>query len=349
MSWFGYKSNRNRGAMANASDRVLRSRNPSQGMGNNVSLQNPPLAGISPVSPTITQPLSQDQISQMHSVTRNLSAVMENQDIPDDRSHSEKDLVREQCVTYKKSGKEPIVKLDDFKQVNEDEKLNLLMVAINKIGVSVNSMNDKLDSMYEALNDEEDGVFPRLRDCESVVNNYKDRIESLKETNELLKNDVSFLRGVVQVQERKIEGPSNQLLDSKAHSMKDNLTISGITGDGADEENCATKVKSFFQHQMSLEVEDSEIKIVHRLGEFRESNNPRQMVVKCAPSLRSKVFGYTKNLKGKKNSLGKHYYVDPQLPEQHAAERKEINYQIAKIKKFNEGKKLQDQIKFQVQ
>ena len=72
------------------------------------------------------------------------------------------------------------------------------------------------------------------------------------------------------------------------------------------------------------------------------------MVVKCAPSLRSNVFAFTKNLKGKKNSLKQQYFVDPQLPEKLQADRKELNYQMGVIKKENKEKAPEDQLKVKI-
>ena len=57
-----------------------------------------------------------------------------------------------------------IMNMKDFMQVSESEKLNLIMVAINK--VNINLMN-KMSVIETALLDEEDGVFPRLVQCET--------------------------------------------------------------------------------------------------------------------------------------------------------------------------------------
>ena len=72
------------------------------------------------------------------------------------------------------------------------------------------------------------------------------------------------------------------------------------------------------------------------------------MVVRCSGPMREKIFGFTKNLKGKRNVQNRSYFVDPQLPEEFAAERREVNYQIAQLKKANQDREPTDRIKFQV-
>ena len=81
---------------------------------------------------------------------------------------------------------------------------------------------------------------------------------------------------------------------------------------------------------------ENDIKKAHRIGVARPGR-PQQMVVKCSDLLREEIFGYTKNLKGKKNKDSEDYFVDPQLPEPRAASRKELNREIGRIKKRNAG------------
>ena len=340
MAWFGYKK-QNRGGAAmtssTASDRVLRPRNLSQAMGNNISLQDQPQ--LSPSSPTLTQPLSKDDVTKMVQSPIIMELVGEDNNPPEQDG---KEAAQQKQLQQPKPEQQPLINLESFKKENETEKLNLLMEAINRLNVSVES---KYDKIHEHLTGEEEGVFPRLRDCEAAIDDYRDRIEQLEETNELLKNDVVLLKGVIQVQERRWDTLNDAVTAIKARSMGNNIVISGLEGD-QDNENCEQKVCNFMKKEMQMEMENTEVQVAHRLGP--KTGRTRQMVVRCSNKLRSKIFTHTKNLKGKKNQQNQSFFVDPQLPEEYAAERRQINYKIAKIRQYNEGKDKNAQATYQI-
>ena len=171
-----------------------------------------------------------------------------------------------------------------------------------------------------------------MRDCKAAVDDYKERIEELEETNELIKIDVGLLKGVVQTQERHIASLQEQMTDMKARSMSNNITITGI--EEHPDEDCKSLAKHFLTEKRSLEVQTEDIQVAHRIG--MKDAKDRQMVVKLSSKIRGKVFSYTKNLKGKKNSQNNSYYVDPQLPEQQTAERRENNFHIRNLKRVNQ-------------
>ena len=54
----------------------------------------------------------------------------------------------------------PVINMQDFESVNADDKLNLLMAAINKINTN---MYLKFDFLKKVLADEKDGVLPQLK------------------------------------------------------------------------------------------------------------------------------------------------------------------------------------------
>ena len=55
-------------------------------------------------------------------------------------------------------------------QVSDEDKLNLIMVAINILGFI---MNEKLDQIYRVFEDEKEGISRRLHQCESEVDDYQ--------------------------------------------------------------------------------------------------------------------------------------------------------------------------------
>ena len=103
---------------------------------------------------------------------------------------------------------------------------------------------------------------------ESLVttNDLCDRVEQLEKLNEVLKDDLALVKGIVQVQDKQLVTCKRKIVDLTARSMANNIVISGITGD-SPEENCEEKVKSFLTQKMKMTIEDSEILAAHR---FRE-------------------------------------------------------------------------------
>ena len=172
-------------------------------------------------------------------------------------------------------------------------------------------------------------------ECERLLEeDYKQRIEDLGMSNAALCDDVAFLRGTVQVQERRIESLQGQIEDMQARNMKNNIVISGITGDN-EEESCKDKTIQFLRDNLKMEVQEADVVVAHRLGKKQVGQGSRSIVAKVSNNIRYKVFSHTKNLKSKTNAIGKQYFVDPQLPENIAAERKELYFRKAQAVEKN--------------
>ena len=88
------------------------------------------------------------------------------------------------------------------------------------------------------------------------------------------------------------------------------------------------------QNELGMQIQEGDVQVAHRVG-IKGAYGPCQMVVKCSTRTRAAIFKHTKNLKGKRNSQNKEFFVDPQLPEPMQAERRELTYEISKIKKYN--------------
>ena len=110
------------------------------------------------------------------------------------------------------------------------------MIAINKLNTTVQS---KIASLQMALVAQEEGIFPRLRDLEAGSDDLDDKltkIAELEEKNLMLVEDNQQLKGIVQVQDRKIATLQKQVINLRARSMANNVVISGIIGDDEDED-----------------------------------------------------------------------------------------------------------------
>ena len=144
---------------------------------------------------------------------------------------------------------------------------------------------------------------------------------------------------MLQVQDKVILSNREKVVDLTARSMANNIVISGLCGDqigqDGEKENCKEKVLLFLRNVMKMEVEDNEVVIAHRSGGIPKNNKPRAMIVRCAMSLRERIFKFTRNLKDITNDIGEQYYVNVQLPEPLATEKRECENRLRSIKKAN--------------
>ena len=239
----------------------------------------------------------------------------------------------------------PVVKMEDFEAVDINDKLNLLMAAINKINTGFHYKFEELSrridedmtshmEKYESLQQE---ITARIDD---LGNNLPQNatllkcIEDLEAENSMLQDDVTVIKGLLQVQDKQISGNKEKIVDLTACSMANNVVISGLLE--TEKEECKQLVLEFLREQMKMEVEDSEVLVAHRLGcKAAAGSKPRQMVVRCVHSLRECIFNSTKNLKDVKNAKGDYYYVDKQLPEPLFTQRRERNLKIKEVRDHN--------------
>ena len=246
-------------------------------MGNNISINE------ASASPTLTTPLPQIILEKTMQVPK-ISLF----EIPEEEENGGE-------MKLEKVEIQQIIDMQDYLQVADGEKLNLLMFAINKMNTS---WQYKLDKIQEALTLDEEGIFPRLQDCETNIDDHAERISVLEEENKKLQEDVDFLKGVIQVQDKKIVHLQTDAADAKARSMANNLLISGLTGD-VDDEKCKEKCFQFLKEKVQVLIEEKDIVVAHRLGE-KTGIQDRTMVVKVTNRIRHEIFKYTKNLKGVK-------------------------------------------------
>ena len=172
----------------------------------------------------------------------------------------------------------PVIKMKDFEIVNLDDKLNLLMSAINKINTN---FHIKLDSVKKELLSKTTALQPRISaletlnqelttrvdDLESKCAGFQDicsRIDKMEQENSKLRDDVAVLKGFVQVQDKAITSNKDKIINLTARSMANNITISGILEE--EDENCKDKVLSFLHTYLDLETNPTEVEVAHRLG-----------------------------------------------------------------------------------
>ena len=160
-----------------------------------------------------------------------------------------------------------------------------------------------------------------------------DRVEALEEENNLLKKEVDLLKGIVFKYDAELHSLRQKMTDLTARSMNNNITIAGLAEtQKGKKEKCKEVVSTFLQEQMEITFDNKDILVAHCVGQPRQPENPRIMVVRCEPSLHKKILSNTKNLKEKKNEHDKPYFFHKQLPEQWMEEKRECREQIKEAK-----------------
>ena len=117
----------------------------------------------------------------------------------------------------------------------------------------------------------------------------------------------------------------------------------------APEVSCE-KALDLINNQLGLQAQLGDIHSAYRVGEpDRFKKRDRQMLIKCHPKLKEDILAVKKEkLQGHKNAKGFPVYINLQEPEAFMAKRKEISYQIKKVKEANKGIDVKLRSKFQV-
>ena len=243
----------------------------------------------------------------------------------------------------------PVINMEDFEVVDMNDKLNLLMSAINKINTTFHLKFEELTQTFQrdvtgvaarvtALETTTEELMARVDDMESntAPENVIIRLNSLEAENAQLRDELTIVKGLVQVQDKQIVTNKNKIVDLTARSMAKNIVISGIEGDDGEEtvKDCKDKVIELLKNKMQMDIDGADIEVAHRMG-AKVGKKPWQIVARCSHKLRSTVFSYTKNLKDVTNDSGDKYYVNAQLPEPMATEKRERDQQYRSIMKAN--------------
>ena len=276
----------------------------------------------------------------------------------------------------------PVISMSHFKEVETNDKLDLLMAVINTTNTNFHYKMESLErELTSTVKNVCEAIFPRVvslqKSCEELqarVDNLESNLPDFRkvntklyeidtminpmltdlqrrmellEANQLMANDdVAVLKGFMQVQEKLSKANKDKIVDLTARSMSQNLLIYGLTPDAETQQETIDKVLTFLCSNVKMEVQDDEILVAHRIG--KKGDKPRPMVVKCSHALMSRVFSYTKNLKNQKNDLGDSFVVKKQLPEPLATQRRERDEAIKNAKKSNESLPQDKQIKIEV-
>ena len=257
----------------------------------------------------------------------------------------------------------PIIDTKKFESLAEKDKMAALVTFFNQ-------MAEKMLEVNTSINHEQGGLCVRLALCQNQLDDFSEnilKVPSLEKevvqipelTKKLsiaeqdliqLKLDNHTLQGIVQRQSTHIAMLNDKVVDLTTRSMENNLIISGLEDD-EKKEISRPKAVSFLKDMVELDMEKSEIDagilVAHRMGTYVKDKH-RAMIIRCIPSLKEKILENKENLKGKKNSQERPYYINTQLPESVQEKKRENRQLIKKIKDSEQNLNKNDKSKIEV-
>lgn len=263
------------------------------------------------------------------------------------RNHSYKDSVANS--SFKMSGKLPevaedsenaiLIGKDDFAKKTTVQKLDAVADAINKVYEKMNRVEKSLEEKIQPL---EGVIYSKPNGEPSTIDqlakSYSDSgqaIQSLMEENVQLRDELDVLKGVVHKISNQLDSTNGKVNNLIAKSMEDNLVFTGILGD-APRAKPRQQLHEFLAQEMGLmDIRDYDIISVYRMGPPGKNNSNRPIVAQCTPELRRYIMNNAPILKHRKNAQNGKYYINQQLPEAIAENRREIR-QIIKDQKTKE-------------
>lgn len=232
---------------------------------------------------------------------------------------------------------EELISKDDFQKRTTAQKLDSVAEAINKMYKKMQQVSDnleeKLKPVKDAVFDEEEGILPQIQTMVDHAKTADSKIQSITEENLQLRDEVDVLKGIVHKVTNQIEMANSKIDNLYAKTMEGNLVISGIIGD-KPRAHPRRQIHEFMYDQLELSnVHDEDILDVYRIGQA-EKNKNRPMIIQVTQELKKYILSNTGKLKNKTNEEGGRFYVNPQLPESLAENRREIRQNIKERKEF---------------
>lgn len=168
---------------------------------------------------------------------------------------------------------------------------------------------------------------------------YRQETANKSIVNEL-KEKVEILGNVVIRMEERVKEQENKLIEMQARSMRKNLVISGIEEPKNEtSEQLLEAINTFISEKLKVQ-EHIPIKVYHRLN-YVDGSAFRPVIIKLR-SIDHKVLLLSNavNLKGQQNSRHKYFYLNEQLPEKMAEDRRYAQLWIKENKSKPDDQKL---------
>ena len=187
--------------------------------------------------------------------------------------------------------------------------------------VRMDNMESKLSGLITRSNEETmrklDEVKDQQHQLQVTVKEQNKQIQELREENRMLNVHAAILEGRLTRAEKVIDDIKEEVLQSTARSMKDNLVFYRIPEKPS--ENVTQVLLEFMEQELKIsrtDIKDIQIKKAHRLGKVGQSN--RAIIAQLNSTGVSTVMSHTKNLKGRP------YGVNVQMPKEQMERKKQL-------------------------
>lgn len=230
---------------------------------------------------------------------------------------------------------------DEYQRKSTGQKLDSMVDAINrlcdKVGKMETQLEEKVKPMEEALFTGEDNMTTILKQMAENIESVEKQMQTVMEANVDLRDEVEILKGTVHKQSNQITALQHKLTDQIARSMENNLIITGIMGD-TPKANTRNQVLRFLSETLEINFNPYDVLEVNRMG-APIRNKSRPILVQCTIGLRKFIVWNIENLQSKTNANGERYFINQQVPEQIAEQKRENRQIIKETRKLEEHKK----------
>lgn len=168
-------------------------------------------------------------------------------------------------------------------------------------------------------------------------NTYKSELKEINRKVEVLSNTVIRMDAQLQNATQRIE-------EMQARTMRKNLIISGIPEPKKEtDEQLLESIESFFSTKLKI-GQDIPLKTFHRLNYF-DASEYRPVLIKVRNwNDKFLILSNATNLKGLKNDKNRYFYINEQLPEKMAEDKKYAQMWIRQ----NKAKPVNDQLQLKI-
>ena len=140
------------------------------------------------------------------------------------------------------------IEIKSFEKESQQEKMGTILSTLNGLCL-------KLEEIDVQNNHDTDGLQVKLETVQSQADSATLGVAKLKKDN-------GILRGLVQRQFNQIRELNEKVAMLTARSMQNNVTISGLEGDGP-KEKYKDNVINFLKEKVGIEVDEDEILVAH--------------------------------------------------------------------------------------
>lgn len=202
----------------------------------------------------------------------------------------------------------------------------------------------RMAEMQKEMNDLRKKVKKDAVEVRGHCQHFYQAENSTKIEVKVLKQKLDILSNVVIRLEERFKETSDKLIDMQSRSMRKNLIISGLD-EPANETNdqLMADVQSFIRDKLKVE-QQVPLKIVHRLN-YTDGSDMRPVVLKLSNfEQKAILLSHGPNLKGLTNQKNKHFYLNEQLPDRYAEDRRYAQHWI----KQNKAKPANEQLQMKI-